>query len=106
VLGRFAELGAVSTQNAQALARESDLIMTCLPTSAEVRDVLFGEGRVAEVLQPSQILADMTTGDPGETRDIRELFQTVINEHGADKDTQTLVRLFERNAGVAIAPQK
>jgi hypothetical protein len=36
---------------------------------------------------------------------VRELFQTVINEHGADKDTQTLVKLFERNAGVAIAPQ-
>src|ERR1700730_6326585 len=66
VLGRFAELGAVPTQSAQALTRESDLIMTCLPTSAEVRDVLFGEGRVAEVLQPGQILADMTTGDPRE----------------------------------------
>jgi 3-hydroxyisobutyrate dehydrogenase len=35
---------------------------------------------------------------------VRELFQTVINEHGADKDTQTLIKLFERNAGVAIAP--
>jgi hypothetical protein len=34
---------------------------------------------------------------------VRELFQTVINEHGADQDTLTLVRLFERNAGVAIA---
>jgi 3-hydroxyisobutyrate dehydrogenase-like beta-hydroxyacid dehydrogenase len=70
VLGRFAERGAVPAQSAQALARESDLIMTCLPTSAEVRDVLFGEGRVAEVLQPGQIFADMTTGDPGETRDV------------------------------------
>jgi hypothetical protein len=29
----------------------------------------------------------------------------VINEHGADRDTQTLVKLFERNAGVAIAPK-
>jgi hypothetical protein len=37
---------------------------------------------------------------------VRELFQTVINEHGADKDTQTLVKLFERNAGVAIGPQR
>jgi NAD-binding of NADP-dependent 3-hydroxyisobutyrate dehydrogenase len=36
---------------------------------------------------------------------VRELFQTVINEHGARKDTQTLVKLFERNAGVAIAPR-
>ena len=26
---------------------------------------------------------------------VRELFQTVINEHGADKHTQTLVKLFE-----------
>ena len=32
---------------------------------------------------------------------VRELFQTVINEHGAHKDTQTLVKLFESNAGVA-----
>src|SRR2546422_10653555 len=59
VLGRFAELGAVPTQSAQALARESDLIMTCLPTSAEGRDVLFGDGWVAEALQPGQIVADM-----------------------------------------------
>jgi 3-hydroxyisobutyrate dehydrogenase len=36
---------------------------------------------------------------------VRELFQTVINEHGDDKDTQTLVKLFEHNAGVAIAPK-
>jgi hypothetical protein len=26
---------------------------------------------------------------------VRELFQTAINEHGADKHTQTLVKLFE-----------
>ena len=70
VLGRFAELGAVPTQSAQALARASDMVTTCLPTSAEVRDVRFGEGRVAEVLQPGQIIADMTTGDPGETREM------------------------------------
>jgi hypothetical protein len=36
---------------------------------------------------------------------VRELFQTVINEHGADKDTQTLVKMFESNAGVAIVPR-
>jgi 3-hydroxyisobutyrate dehydrogenase len=69
-VARFAEAGAVPTQNAQALAREADMVMTCLPTSAHVRDVLFGEGRVAEVLQPGQLWADMTTGDPGETREM------------------------------------
>jgi 3-hydroxyisobutyrate dehydrogenase len=70
VVARFAEAGAIPTQSAQALARESEMIMTCLPTSAQVRDVLFGEGRVAEVLRPGQIWADMTTGDPGETREM------------------------------------
>lgn len=259
--GRFAELGVVPTQRAEALGQESDMVMTVLQTSAEVCDVLFGDGRIVEVLQPGQIVTDMMTGDPGETLEIaarlaekgvhmieapvsdrphgadagtiaimvgapadlfatvkpifatispnifhtggvrighvmklvnnvisgggcamtfealamgiknglsletcaavlqtgsarsattefalpkllkgdfsvsftlalmhkdvrlatklgtdsatpmvltnvvRELFQTVINGHGADKDTQTLVRLFERNAGIAIAPQ-
>jgi 3-hydroxyisobutyrate dehydrogenase len=70
IVARFAEAGAIPTQSAQALARESDIVMTCLPTSAEVRDVLFGEGRVAEVLRPGQIFADMTTGDPNETREM------------------------------------
>ena len=70
VVARFADAGGVPTQSAQALARESDMVMSCLPTSAEVRDVLFGESRVAEVLRPGQIWADMTTGDPGETREM------------------------------------
>jgi len=70
VLGRFAEFGAVPTQSAQVLARKSEMVMARLPTSVEVRDVLFGEGRVTEVLGPGQIVADMTTGDPGETREM------------------------------------
>ena len=70
IVARFAGLGAVPAQNAQAVARESDMVMTCLPTSQDVRDVLFGEGRAAEALQPGQLWADMTTGDPGETREM------------------------------------
>jgi len=46
------------------------MVMTCPQTSAEVRDVLFGEGRGAELLRPGQVWADMTTGDPGETREM------------------------------------
>src|SRR6516225_8863395 len=64
VVADFADAGAIPAQSAQALARASDMVMTCLPTSAEVRDVLFGDGRVAAVLRPGQIVADMTTGDP------------------------------------------
>ena len=35
---------------------------------------------------------------------VRELFQTVINEHGAEADSLTLAKLFEKNARVAFAP--
>jgi hypothetical protein len=34
---------------------------------------------------------------------LRDWFQAVISEHRAD--TQTLVKLFERNAGDTAAPQ-
>lgn len=94
---RLAEAGAVPVQSAEALARESDLVMTCLPTSKEVREVLFGEGRVAEALEAGKILADMTTGDPGETREmaarLRERGVTMIDApvsggpHGANAGT-------------------
>lgn len=80
VVARFAELGAVPAQDAQSVARESDLVMTCLPTSQEVRDVLFGAGGAAAVLQPGQLWADMTTGDPGETREMAAR----LKEKGAD----------------------
>ena len=32
------------------------------------------------------------------TNVVWELFQTVVNEHGAKQNTQTLVKLFESNA--------
>ena len=67
---RFAEAGAVPAQNLQALGAECDLIMTCLPTSNEVRSVLFEDGGLAESLASGAIVADMTTGDPNQTRDM------------------------------------
>jgi 3-hydroxyisobutyrate dehydrogenase len=65
---RFAAEGAVPAQEPAALAAQCDLVMTCLPTSAEVRQAVFGPGGVAHGLKPGAILADMTTGDPKETR--------------------------------------
>jgi 3-hydroxyisobutyrate dehydrogenase len=68
VVARFADAGGVPTQSAQALARESDMVMSCLPTSAEVRTCSSAR-RVAEGLRPGQIWADMTTGDGRDPRD-------------------------------------
>ena len=72
VVQEFAAAGAVPVQNLGAMARDCDLVMTCLPTSAQVRDVIFGdakgEGGLAAHLKPGSVIADMTTGDPTATR--------------------------------------
>lgn len=66
----FAQDGAIPTQDLASLAAESDMVMTCLPTSQHVEQAVFGDGGLAEGLKPGSILADMTTGDPVMTRDM------------------------------------
>ena len=70
VTAAFAREGAVPAQNLEALGRESDLVMTCLPTSKEVRAAVFGPGGLLAGLKPGAIVADMTTGDPAATREM------------------------------------
>ena len=64
----FTANGAVPTQDGASLARESDIILLCLPRSADVREAIFGSGGIAEGLSPGKIIVDQTTGDPDETR--------------------------------------
>jgi 3-hydroxyisobutyrate dehydrogenase len=94
---RLAERGGVASQSPKALAAESDLVMTCLPTSKEVRDVIFGSDGLAAGLKKGSIIADMTTGDPNATRqmasDLAGAGITLIDApvsggpHGADAGT-------------------
>ena len=68
VVQEFAAAGAVPAQDLRTLAESCDVVMTCLPTSHQVRDVLFGPDGLAAHLKPGSIVADMTTGDPTATR--------------------------------------
>jgi 3-hydroxyisobutyrate dehydrogenase len=61
--------GAQAMPHLGALAQSCDTVCLCLPTSAEVRQVLF-EARLAEALAPGALIIDMTTGDPAATRDM------------------------------------
>lgn len=58
--------GAVAETDLATLARNSDVILLCVPSSAIVRDVLFGKGGLAEGLSPGKVVIDQTTGDPDE----------------------------------------
>lgn len=71
----FAELGAATADSAADLAAGSDILFLCLPTSDNVRSVVFGGadgGGVVDVLRPGTILVDQTSGDPEVTRTIAE----------------------------------
>ena len=64
----FAEEGAEAAASPRELAARSDIVLTCLPSSKEVREVVFGEDGLAAGLARGGLIADMTTGDPGATR--------------------------------------
>jgi 3-hydroxyisobutyrate dehydrogenase len=96
-MARLTDLGGIASQSPKALAAECDLVMTCLPTSNEVREVIFGRDGLASGLKKGGIIADMTTGDPNATREMaKELAKSGITlidapvsggPHGADAGT-------------------
>jgi 3-hydroxyisobutyrate dehydrogenase len=60
--------GATAAPDLPSLARACDVIMICVPTSAVVREVLFGQGGLVEGLAAGKVVVDQTTGDPAATR--------------------------------------
>ena len=62
------KLGAKAAQNLAALAAECDTICLCLPTSENVRTAIFGDNGLAKGVKPGTVIADMTTGDPLQTK--------------------------------------
>ena len=70
----LASEGAQTAAGLDELARSCDVVALCLPTSAEVKAVIFGEGGLAGSLAAGSLVVDMTTGDPNATREMaREL---------------------------------
>jgi 3-hydroxyisobutyrate dehydrogenase len=110
----FVQDGAIPSQNLKSLAAESDFVMTCLPTSNHVEQAIFGEGGLAEGLEPGSFLADMTTGDPVMTREmaarLREKGVTMIDApvsggpHGANAGTIAILVGAPDDAFVKIKP--
>ena len=69
-MGEMAKLGGQPSQSLADLARQSDAVCLCLPTSENVRTAIFGENGLAHGLQRGALVADMTTGDPLATKDM------------------------------------
>ncbi len=60
--------GADTASSPAELAAGCDVVLTCLPTSKEVRTVIFGDEGLVDGLAEGNVVIDMTTGDPAETR--------------------------------------
>ncbi|WP_147199602.1 2-hydroxy-3-oxopropionate reductase [Pantoea sp. MBD-2R] len=65
-------LGATAAESAKAIAEQSDVIITMLPNSPHVKEVLLGEGGVIEGAKPGTIVIDMSSIAPLASREIHE----------------------------------
>jgi len=59
----------VATTPADAV-RSAEVVMTCLPSSAEVEAVLHGTHGMLDALEKGSVLLDLTSGDPPTSRSI------------------------------------
>jgi 3-hydroxyisobutyrate dehydrogenase-like beta-hydroxyacid dehydrogenase len=65
---RLLDAGAVRSGTLGELGSRCEVIMLCLPTSDEVRAVIFDECGLAAAVSPGTIIIDQTSGDPNATR--------------------------------------
>ncbi|MEL6965465.1 MAG: NAD(P)-dependent oxidoreductase [Pseudomonadota bacterium] len=68
----LADVGARSCRNAAAIAERCNLIFLCLPSSAEVRTVVFGPDGIRDAASSSMTIIDTTTLDRTEALSIAE----------------------------------
>ncbi|MEP6759393.1 MAG: 2-hydroxy-3-oxopropionate reductase [Actinomycetota bacterium] len=66
--------GAARAAGARELAVTSDVIITMLPDTADVEQVLVGDDGVLQTAAPGSLIIDMSSIDPGPTRTIASTF--------------------------------
>jgi 2-hydroxy-3-oxopropionate reductase len=76
----FAERGATVCNNATEVAKRADIVITMVPDTPHVDDVLFGETGVVRGLSPGKLVIDMSSISPMATK----AFAQRINALGCD----------------------
>jgi 2-hydroxy-3-oxopropionate reductase len=66
------EAGATRAEGPAELAASSDVVITMLPDTADVEEVLLGAGGVIEGAAPGSLVIDMSSIDPGPARAIAQ----------------------------------
>ncbi|MDR7543108.1 MAG: 2-hydroxy-3-oxopropionate reductase [Armatimonadota bacterium] len=68
--------GATAGGSARAVAEASDVIITMLPDSPQVEEVVFGAGGVLEGVRAGQVFVDMSTISPITSRKVFDAMKT------------------------------
>jgi len=66
------EAGAVETANLEELVAAGDMVLICVTGTPQVEEVVLGEGGVAALVKPGQIVADLSTIEPQTTARVYE----------------------------------
>ncbi|HXH03893.1 MAG TPA: NAD(P)-dependent oxidoreductase, partial [Candidatus Competibacteraceae bacterium] len=74
------EQGAVQCGSGKEVAQQADIIITMVPDTPHVEEVLFGEDGVAAGLAPGKVVVDMSSISPIETK----VFAARINALGCE----------------------
>ena len=74
------DAGGVECANSNEVAHQADIIITMVPDTPHVQDVLFGENGVADALTKGKIVVDMSSISPLATKE----FAQKINALGCD----------------------
>ena len=70
VVAELEALGAKGKANAAEVAAESEVVITMVPNSPQVREVALGENGIVSGGKKGLVVIDMSSIDPGETRSI------------------------------------
>ena len=113
-----AEVGARAAATPRAAAEGAAIVITCLPTSAEVETLLDGPDGLLAGFAPGALLVDCTSGDPATSRRIAGRLEALGfgfvdapvsgGTNGAESGTLTVMvggdpQLFDRAAPVLSA---
>jgi 3-hydroxyisobutyrate dehydrogenase-like beta-hydroxyacid dehydrogenase len=71
-LSPLVERGAIPADTPAELARDRDVVLTCVTGGKAVEAIVFGTDGVATSGAPEKLLIDMSTSDAGHTRDMAE----------------------------------
>ncbi|WP_417514850.1 NAD(P)-dependent oxidoreductase [Minwuia sp.] len=71
-VARLQAQGAGTAATLEDLVARADLLITCLPGGAQVRELVLGQGGLSGMLRTGQTLIDMSTSQPALMREIAE----------------------------------